>query len=65
MTGKKKTNITPTLKRSKKEDLGNYKLFGHSSVPGRFTKQILLEAVPKHMKGEGDVGNTQYGCTKP
>ena len=59
----RKTNITPILKKSKKEDLGNYKLFGHTSVPGRFMEQMLLEAISKHMKGKRKTGNNQYGFT--
>lgn len=59
----KKTNITPILK-SKKEDVGNYQLFGHNSVPARLKGQMLLKAISKQMKGKRKIGNTQYGFTK-
>ncbi|KAK4826658.1 hypothetical protein QYF61_010643 [Mycteria americana] len=59
----KKTNITPILK-SRKKDLGNYKLFEHTSVPGMFMEQMLLEAISKHMKGKRETGNNQYVFTK-
>lgn len=58
----KNTNITPILK-SKKEDLGNYQLFGHTSVPARFTEQMLLEAISKHKKGKRETGNTKSWLT--
>jgi len=38
------------MKKSKKEDLGNYKLLQYTPVPGRFMEQMLLEAISKHMK---------------
>ncbi|GAB0192666.1 mitochondrial enolase superfamily member 1 [Grus japonensis] len=60
----RKASITPVFKKGKKEDPGNYKLVGLSSIPGKVMEQLILGVINKHVEEKKVTGSGQHGFTK-
>ncbi|KFV81194.1 RNA-directed DNA polymerase from mobile element jockey, partial [Struthio camelus australis] len=46
----KKANVTPSSKKGKEEEPGNYRPVSLTSIPGKLMEQLLLEVLTKHLE---------------
>jgi len=58
------TNVTPTYKKSRKKDLGNYMPVSLTSVPGKIMERLLLSALTRHVKDNQGIRPIQHWYMK-
>ena len=59
-----KHSVTLIFKKGRKDDPGNYQPVSLISVPGKIMKQILLEAVLRHMEQREVMQDNQHDFIK-
>ena len=57
-------NVTPIYKRGRKEDPGNYRAVGLTSVPGKVMEQVILGAIKSHIMDNQGIRPSQHGFMK-
>ncbi|PKU41872.1 rna-directed dna polymerase from mobile element jockey-like [Limosa lapponica baueri] len=54
-------NVTPTYKKGKKEDPGNYRPVSLTSIPGKVMEQVILSAIKTHIMGNQGIRPSHHG----
>ena len=60
----RKARVTPTFKKGKKEDPGNYRPVSLTSILGKVMEQHILELINKQVKEKKIIRSSQHGFTK-
>jgi len=56
----KLANVVPVSKKGKKEDPGNYRPVGLTSVPGKIIEKFILRVTEKHLRDNAVIGCSQH-----
>ncbi|RMC06509.1 hypothetical protein DUI87_15946 [Hirundo rustica rustica] len=57
----KLANVTPIHKNGRKEDPGNYRPIGLTSVPGKVMEQFILSVIMQHLQDGQGIRPSQHG----
>ncbi|PKU45147.1 rna-directed dna polymerase from mobile element jockey- hypothetical protein [Limosa lapponica baueri] len=60
----KLANVIPVFKKGKKEESGNYRPVGLTSVPGKIMEKVFLGVIEKHLRHNAIIGHTQHRFTR-
>jgi len=60
----RKANVTPVLKKGKKEDPGNHRPGSLTSIPGKVMEQRILDVIVKQVEEKKFIRSSQHGFTK-
>lgn len=60
----KKANVILVFKKGKEEDLGYYRLFSFTSIPGKAMEQLILDTLSKYIKDKNVTGSSQHTSMK-
>lgn len=61
---RRKANDTAIFQKTKKEDLGNFRLVSLTLVPRKMMEQLILEIISRHMKDKKIIRISQQGFIK-
>lgn len=60
----RKANVTPILRKDKKDDPGNYRQLSLTLTPGKMVEQLILKTISRHSRNEQIISSSQHGFNK-
>lgn len=61
---RKRGEVIPSLKKDKKEALGNRRPLSFTSTPAKVMEQLSLDTIARHLKEKKVMGSSQRGFPK-
>ncbi|PKU46423.1 rna-directed dna polymerase from mobile element jockey- hypothetical protein [Limosa lapponica baueri] len=60
----RKADVTPSFKKGKREDPGNYRPVNITAIPRKVVEQLILEIISRHLKDKKIIRISQPGFIK-